>query len=152
MKKLFQYNWQIRTEWFERCRLVPHEDLLVNRVGGAGSILYTLYHIVDVEYSWIRGISGKPDVQVPYEQVQTLALVRELSDSWHQEVRSFIENWSSDLEHELVDISWNDRLYTQGNILRHLIAHEIHHIGQLSIWMRELGIEPVSASLVDRDL
>ncbi len=33
--------------------------------------------------------------------------------------------------------------------MRHLIAHEIHHIGQLSIWSREMGIEPVSASLID---
>ena len=152
MIKLFHYNWTLRNEWFELCKQIPHEELLRNRIGGAGSILYTLFHIADVEYSWIRGIAGKPDVQVPYEQVQTLSLVRELSNSWHHEVRSFIENWSSDLEHELVDISWNDRPYTQGDILRHLIAHEIHHVGQLSIWMRELGIDPVSASLVDRDV
>jgi len=151
MKKMFQYNWQIREEWFERCHLISLEELLANRVGGAGSILYTLYHIVDVEYSWIRGIAGKPDVQIPFEQVQTLSLVQELSDSWHGEVRSFIESWSTEREHDRVDISWNDRPYTQGDILRHLIAHEIHHVGQLSIWVRELGIEPISASLVDRN-
>lgn len=30
--------------------------------------------------------------------------------------------------------------YTKGEILRHLIAHEIHHMGQLSIWVRDLGL------------
>ncbi len=37
---------------------------------------------------------------------------------------------------------------TWGEIMRHTIAHEIHHIGQLSIWARELGRKPVSANLI----
>lgn len=32
--------------------------------------------------------------------------------------------------------------------MRHTIALEIHHIGQLSIWARELGRNPVSANLI----
>ncbi|WP_276575678.1 DinB family protein, partial [Bacillus cereus group sp. BfR-BA-01524] len=32
---------------------------------------------------------------------------------------------------------------THGEIIRHVIVHEIHHIGQLSIWAREIGKEPV---------
>ena len=53
MLKLFEYNWQVREEWFTWCEDVPEEELLNNRVGGVGSILYTLFHIIDVEYSWI---------------------------------------------------------------------------------------------------
>ena len=52
----------------------------------------------------------------------------------------------------MVQPSWMEGTYEKGRILRHLIAHEIHHIGQLSIWSREMGIKPVSASLIDRDL
>lgn len=152
MKVLFRYNWEVRREWFERCKQLSHEELLRDRIGGAGSILYTLYHIADVEYSWIRGIQGKPDMQVPFEEVKTLQLIRELSDTWLEEIAPFVEGWSSELDREMVHISWNDQPYAQGDILRHLIAHEIHHIGQLSIWSRELGLAPVSASLVDRKL
>lgn len=35
--------------------------------------------------------------------------------------------------------------------MRHAIAHEIHHIGQLSIWARELGRKPVSVTLSGGD-
>jgi uncharacterized damage-inducible protein DinB len=42
--------------------------------------------------------------------------------------------------------------FTKGEILRHLIAHEIHHMGQLSIWVRDLGLQPVSASVTGRGL
>lgn len=76
MIKLFHYNWMVRNEWFELCRQVPAEELTRNRIGGAGSMLYTLLHISDVEYSWIRGIQGKPDIQVQYESYKTLEQVK----------------------------------------------------------------------------
>ncbi|MCL6600684.1 MAG: hypothetical protein K6T81_18420 [Alicyclobacillus macrosporangiidus] len=41
---------------------------------------------------------------------------------------------------------------TAGQILCHVIAHEIHHVGQLSIWARQIGREPVSTNLVGRRL
>lgn len=56
MLKLFQYNWQVRDDWFTLCEGIPDEELLKKRVGGFGSILHTLFHIVDVEYMWILGL------------------------------------------------------------------------------------------------
>jgi len=150
--KLFHYNWIVRNEWFELCKRVPNEELLRNRIGGVGCILYTLFHISDVEYSWIRGIQSKPDVQVRYENYKTLEQVKELSASWMQETKSFLDTWSNDFENEIVSVPWAEGRYTQGEILRHVIAHEIHHMGQLSIWMREIGIQPISANVIGREL
>jgi uncharacterized damage-inducible protein DinB len=150
--KLFYYNWMVRDEWFELCKQVPNEELLRNRIGGVGSILYTLFHISDVEYSWIRGIQGKPDIQVQYENYKTLEQVKKLSDSWVQETKSFLDAWSNDLENEIVTVPWTEGRYTKGEILRHVIAHEIHHMGQLSIWAREIGIQPISANVIGRGL
>ena len=42
--------------------------------------------------------------------------------------------------------------FTFGEVMRHVIAHEIHHIGQLSIWSREIGKTPVTANLIRRGL
>jgi uncharacterized damage-inducible protein DinB len=39
-----------------------------------------------------------------------------------------------------------------GEVLRHVIVHEIHHIGQLSVWSREIGKKPVTANLIGRGL
>ncbi|KAF0820757.1 hypothetical protein KIS4809_0284 [Bacillus sp. ZZV12-4809] len=36
--------------------------------------------------------------------------------------------------------------------MNHMIAHEIHHIGQLSVWARDLNLQPVSANLIGRTL
>ncbi|NIK76174.1 putative damage-inducible protein DinB [Paenibacillus castaneae] len=152
MIALFRYNWLVRDEWLELCKKMPAEYLVSSRIGGVGSILYTLFHIIDVEYSWIRGIQDKSDIQIPFDDRMTLQRVKELSDAWRNEIKQFLHGWSSDWDNEYVTVSWSHERYTKGEILRHLIAHEIHHMGQLSIWARELGYEPISANVIGRGL
>ncbi len=156
MQKLFEYNWQVRDDWFTWCETVPEEELLKKRIGGVGSILYTLFHIVDVEYSWICGLQGKPEPEEPpFESFAILSKVQGLSKLYHREIESFITSWTDEMEDlELTEIDPNgERLsFRYGEIMRHVIAHEIHHVGQLSIWAREIGREPVTANLINRGL
>jgi uncharacterized damage-inducible protein DinB len=149
---LFRYNWQVRDEWFELCKQIPNDEISRKRIGGVGGILYTLFHIADVEYSWIRGIQGKPDIQVQYDNYRSIQQVKELSDSWRTELQLFLQTWTSDFEKDFVTVPWTEGRYSKGEILRHVIAHEIHHMGQVSIWVREFGIQPVSASVIGRGL
>jgi uncharacterized damage-inducible protein DinB len=152
LKKWFEYNWMVRDECIELCKQIDHAELLRKRIGGAGSILNTLFHIVDVEYSWIRGIQDKPDIQVDFGDYHTLLKVKELSDSWRTEIKLYLDSWTMDHEDEAVNVAWVKGKYTKGEIMRHVIAHEIHHIGQLSIWIRELGHKPVSANFIGRGI
>lgn len=147
MVTLFRYNWQVRDEWFAWCEGVPPEELTRQRTGGIGSILRTLFHVVDVEQAWIlQGLQGRPKFHYRYENYHSLDTVRELSDDCRPKIKGFVANWSGELEERKLDD------FTYGEVLRHVIAHEIHHMGQLSVWAREIGREPVSANLIGRDL
>jgi uncharacterized damage-inducible protein DinB len=142
--KMFRYNWMVRNEWLELCKQIPIEELMRKRNGGADSILYTLFHILDVEYSWLRGVQGKPDSPVPFENYQTIEKINDLSEAWNKENQSFLFTWSDEFENDVVTVPWIEgSFFAKGEVLRHVIAHEIHHVGQLSIWIRELGLEPV---------
>ncbi|MCR2822490.1 DinB family protein [Lederbergia panacisoli] len=155
MKTLFHYNWQVREDWYRWCENIAEEELLLNRTGGVGGILQTLFHIVDVEWSWIRVLQGKPDFQENFEEFYSLKRVRELDAKFKSEVEEFVLNWQEDMEDNLLHDTLPDgRIVTDtwGEVMRHVIAHEIHHIGQLSIWARELGVKPVSANLIGRGL
>ena len=72
MYTLLQYNWQVRDDWFKWCEQLSAEELLRKRVGGVGSILATLFHIVDVEYSWISAIQGKEDSEPQFKDYQSI--------------------------------------------------------------------------------
>ncbi|MFC0476045.1 DinB family protein [Robertmurraya beringensis] len=152
MIKFFEYNWQVREEWFDWCNKLEIEELLIDRKGGVGNILYTLFHIIDVEYSWIRGIQGKEDVVFQFADYNTLEKVKSLSDKLRIEIVEFLRTNLVDIKEQSVSVPWDEEKYTVDEILHHLIAHEIHHIGQLSVWSRELEILPVSSNLVGREL
>ncbi len=168
MLKLFQYNWQVRDDWLTWCEGIPEKELLKNRVGGFGNILHTLFHIVDVEYMWIMGLRGEPVPEEPlFKDYASLHKVKNLSIQYHEKVKPFVESWTNEMDSRRLSendftkepISSRDAPIrhrviecTHGEIIRHVIVHEIHHIGQLSIWAREIGKEPVSANLRGRGL
>jgi len=155
MLKLFEYNWQVRQDWFDWCDSVTEEELLKKRTGGVGSILHTLHHIVDVEYSWICDMKGKIPQKTGFEECSSLQKIRDYSARCHAEVASFIYAWNSDMENLIYseqDEAGEWESFKYGEIMRHVIAHEIHHIGQLSVWSRELGERPVTANLIRRGL
>jgi uncharacterized damage-inducible protein DinB len=152
MKSLILYNWEIRDEWFQALSDLPIEELIKDRKVGVGTILKTLLHIIDVEYSWIRAINNKPDFSINFEDYRDLNSIIELSNNYRIELKEYLEQWKIDNENEIVKPSWMTKTYKKGEIIRHVIAHEIHHIGQLSIWARELGITPISSDFIGRDI
>ena len=152
MINFFEYNWQVRDEWFNWCKQLSTEDLLKDRIGGVGSILYTLFHIIDVEYSWIRAIEGKDDLVVQFNDYNTLEKVKSLSDTFRNDIVKFIQTNSDESNDKLVSVPWDEDTYSRSAILRHIVTHEIHHVGQLSVWARELELGPVPANFIGRDL
>ncbi|QTH43760.1 DinB family protein [Cohnella sp. LGH] len=155
MLKLFEYNWQVRKDWFAWCQDVSEDELLKKRAGGVGGILHTLFHIADVEFSWISGLQGKPEFTEPFESYASLRKLTDLSAKFHEEVRPFVRLWTDEMElMELSELTPDGEpvIFKYGEIMRHVIAHEIHHIGQLSVWSREVGKAPVTANFIRRGL
>lgn len=153
---LFRYNWMVREDWYRWCEEnISEEELLLDRTGGVGGILHTLFHIVDVEWSWIRILQGKSDFQENFNDYNSLEKVRELDAKFKIEVEQFVYNWEESMDNRILQDTMPDGSIvtdTWGEVMRHVIAHEIHHIGQLSIWAREIGQRPVSANLIGRGL
>lgn len=155
MQTFFRYNWQVREEWYQWCEDVQEEELLRVRTGGVGGILYTLFHIIDVEWSWIRFLQGKPDFQEDFDQYRSLEQIRLLDARFRPEVEEFVLAWDDSMESRpFYDPRDGGSIATDawGEVVRHVIAHQIHHLGQLSVWARELGKKPVSANVIGRQL
>ncbi|UQZ36225.1 damage-inducible protein DinB [Paenibacillus sp. PK3_47] len=155
METMFRYNWMIREEWYKWCEQLSEEELLKPRTGGVGGILKTLFHIADVEWSWVMCMEGKPDFEEDFAEYSSLQQVRALDARFRPEVERFVLGWHEGLERNLLEDHYKaegERSHAWGEIMRHMIAHEIHHIGQLSVWARELGRAPVSANLIRKGL
>lgn len=94
-------------------------------------------------------------MEPPFEEYSSLPKVKDLSRHYHKEVKPVISSWTSEMD-QITGEGINDKGETitlkGGEIMRHIIAHEIHHISQLSIWARGIGKVPVTANLIGRGL
>ncbi|BCB03615.1 DinB family protein [Bacillus sp. KH172YL63] len=151
MQELFSYNWQVREEWFEWCREVDASELTKERNGGMGSILKNLFHVADCEQIWISQLQGKPVIQKDIRSIETLNEVIRYSNMTRKQTESFLSLWTPAYEKkEYIMKSKTGKSYTFSykKVMHHIITHEIHHIGQLSVWAREAGEKPVSCDLI----
>lgn len=81
--------------------------------------------------------------------------VRELDRLFRAEIEGFVHSWDESMEHRPFYDSKPDGsvvIDAWGEIMRHVIAHHIHHAGQLSVWAREVGKKPVSANVIGKGL
>lgn len=150
MIDLFKYNWKIREDSFDEFSKLSEEALLQERQGGVGSILKTFFHIIDVECSWIQAIHDDEVSEPIFEQYKTFDSVRELSSNCQNIVYRHLLKWTPDDEFKSVSVPWSSESFYYGEVLRHVIAHEIHHIGQLSIWAKQLGLKAVNVNYIGR--
>lgn len=154
MLDMFSYNWQVREDWFNWSLNISIDELTKKRTGGMGSILHNLFHVIDCEQIWINQMNGTPVIIKNRNDIANLNEVIEFSNSTKLTTQRFIQSWTPELERKELEIKRRNggtSNFTYEKIIRHIISHEIHHIGQLSVWSRELEIKPVSSDLLFRE-
>ncbi|UTR13066.1 DinB family protein [Evansella sp. LMS18] len=151
---MFLYNWQVREDWFEWCKTIPEEELLKERTGGMKSIINNLYHVIDCEQLWVNHMREQPVNNTSKNSAFSLNEVIKYSDITKLATKEFLESLSPDYENRTLKIQSKSGIsysFTYGKVIRHIASHEIHHIGQISVWSREIGLKPVSSDLLTRD-
>ncbi|SOC42663.1 DinB family protein [Ureibacillus acetophenoni] len=157
MYELFLYNWQIRDEWFKWCESLPVEELNKKRVGGMGSFLHTLYHVIDCEQIWVNQMMKEPVIQRNMQEVNTLSEVIDYSNEIKEKTRLFLLEFRNkeNAKDQVLKINRKEKepyRFPYEKVLLHICMHEVHHIGQLSIWARELNRKPVSSDILFRNI
>lgn len=150
LNRLFTYNWKVRDEWFDWCEKIPPEELIKERIGGMKNILHTLFHVIDCEQIWVHQMLGEPAIEKDMRAIHSLKEVKEYAKSTRESTESLLSEIQYNLRKELVI---NDKFkFSYEKVLYHIVTHEVHHIGQLSIWAREIGIVPVNSDLLIKDI
>lgn len=155
MIDMFLYNWQIREEWFEWCENLSTEELVKKRTGGRGSILHNLYHVIDCEQLWVNQMQGTAIIENDMLNITTLNDVKAFSDLTKPVTLNFFKSYNTENNDKVLVLKRKDgstKSLSHEKVLTHIFTHEIHHMGQLSVWSRDIGLKPVSSDLVFREL
>ena len=149
------YNWQVRDDWFNLCETLSLEELSKKRVWGMRSFLHNLFHVIDCEQIWINQMQGTPIIIKDINEISSLQEVKLFSEQTRKVTQNFLKLYISKGEDRVLEVNnrnGSTNLVPYDKIIRHIVSHEIHHIGQLSIWSREIGMKPVSSDYIFRDL
>jgi uncharacterized damage-inducible protein DinB len=154
INNLFSYNWQVRDKWFEWCRTVPNEELTKERTGGMGCILHNLLHVINCELIWISQMNGTRVSKKDFNQSTSLEEVIMFSNETKTTTKQFLKTVEDDLNEKFLSITTRKGVtydFPYNKVLLHIITHEVHHIGQLSVWSREIDKKPVLSDLIFRE-
>ena len=135
----------------ERFGFKPRPEMLTAR--------QIVVHIAEAEHAWVHHIvDGGPYEEwvVPHEDpaqgwTSTLdapdhAALLALLEEWHRPTQRWFERPAAELGRVLRSRSpvGGERSHTLHWILDHVQEHEIHHRGQLNLYLRLMGITPPS--------
>jgi uncharacterized damage-inducible protein DinB len=154
INNLFSYNWHVRDEWFEWCRNVPNEELTKDRTGGMGSILHNLLHVINCELIWISQLNGTPVSKKEFTKSISLEEVFMFSNEIKKTTQQFLNTEEAYLNEKILSVTTGKGVtydFPYHKVLLHIVTHEVHHMGQLSVWAREIDKKPVSSDLIFRE-
>jgi uncharacterized damage-inducible protein DinB len=93
-------------------------------------------------------MKGEPDEIPDAGDYKSLNQIRLFSNTYRPEIEDFVLGWKEGME----SATKPSMPYSFGEIMQHIVIHEVHHIGQLSIWSQQMGKKAVSANVIGRQL
>lgn len=107
----------------------------------AGDIMV---HIADAEDGWFRYVIKRELDDWPsysLDEYPDIESIKRLISEVHARTEAFLEELdSADLD-RMVQLPWKEAETTLGWIIWHVIEHEVHHRGELSLILGSLGRE-----------
>lgn len=139
--EMFSHWEQVRRSLLVMIDRFSQEELAFKPFESAWSVGQIMLHIADCEDNWLHGVVRQeitPWVFYKYADYPTKELIKEMLDRAHQRTISFLGNLEEpDLQREYT-ISRGDT-FSLGWIIWHVLEHEIHHRGELSLALGMLG-------------
>ena len=148
-----RYNRWMNEKLYDLCEVIPDEQRKEDRGAFFHSIHGTLNHILSSDLAWLSRLTGEPP-----EPPKLGGEIRASFDALRQyrgEIDERLLAWSATLsadwlKSKLTYTSQMDgitRVLAQWILVVHLFNHQIHHRGQLTTLLTQLGHDPGATDL-----
>lgn len=145
--KLDQYfgHWrQVHADTLATVARFSQTELVYAPYAGSWSVGEIMLHIANAEDGWFRYVALRQTNEWPADftlaRYPTVAHIQSLLRQIHAQTQSCLAGWEmADLDRHVV-APWGDT-FTLEWIIWHVLEHEIHHRGELSLILGLLGRE-----------
>jgi len=144
LDQLFAHWQQVHADLLALVDRFGEEELAYTPFPGAWSVAQILSHIAGAEEGWFRFVVTREHAQWPddyrSDEYPTREAIRTLLAEVHARTEAYLATLDlADLD-RVVDGGWVGR-FRLGWIIWHVLEHEIHHRGELSLILGLLGRE-----------
>jgi uncharacterized damage-inducible protein DinB len=154
IKELFVYNYWARDRQLEACATLSNEQFLRSLGNSFPSLRDTLAHLLGAEWIWLERWRGRSPLALPAADYPTLAALQEAWRPVEQGVRDYLDG--------LTEEAYSGRLsftnakgetwtYPVWRSLLHVSNHQTYHRGQVTMFLRQLGVSPPALDVTAAD-
>ena len=150
--ELYRYNRWANARVRGAAAALSGEQLTRDVKNSFASVLDTLVHIYDAEWTWLQRWKGaEPGELPPGAPFATLAALEARWTEIEQEQAEFVGRLTGDMlggTCSYTNRRGQPRSYPLWQPLLHAVNHSTYHRGQITTMLRQLGAKPVSTDLV----
>ncbi len=144
LSELFSHWTQVRSDLLATVDKFQDEELTFTPYDSSWPAGQIMLHIGDAEEGWFRYVVRRELEQWPdysLADYPTTADIKGLLGQIHSRTETFLETLTlADLD-RVVELPWGEGTLRLGWIIWHVLEHEIHHRGELSLILGMLGRE-----------
>ncbi len=146
IRKLFEYNEEVRHRYLEYLAKMPWEELVMNREASFQSLRNIFLHTLNVIDYWLDVLLDEQlCVEMRYDEYTRIGEIYEYMGNVEKRLRTYFESLSSDgLAKKYVRTNDLNEIVevTAEDVLIHLFEEEVHHRGELISLIWQMGGEP----------
>jgi len=146
VKRLLEYNREIRHRYFDTLARLPWEELTKNREASWGSLRNIFLHTLGAIEHWLNVLENKEKTKRRgFDEYINIEDIRRYMEGVEDRLHRYLNGLSqSELERRfsMKNDEGKDVEPTAEDILIHVFEEEVHHRGELIALLWQMGIEP----------
>ena len=142
LARVFSHWDQVRVDLLTTIDQFDDSELIFTPFDSSWSVGQIMLHICSAEAGWFNYVIGQelPDWPVfELENYPTRRSIKTLLVDIHHQTNAKLTNWNLDDLDRPIELPWNNHKLSLSWIIWHVLEHEIHHRGELSLVLGILG-------------
>ena len=143
---LIDFHYWARDRVLDAAARLTPEQFTREMTGSFKSVRATLVHLYWADWAWYQIWHGSfPDGPLSTDQFTDLESIRRAWEEHEAQVRAFVRAQRGTDVHRAVHYTRPDGsagAFALAHMVQHVVNHSSYHRGQVTMMMRQLGVEP----------
>jgi len=146
IRKLLEYNENVRHRYFEALAKLPWDEFVKNREASFHSLRNIFIHTLGATDYWLDFLQKENlHSHKKFDEYQTVQYVRAYMEHVEKRMRNYLDSLPTggfEKKYTVTNDANETIEITAEDVLIHVFEEEVHHRGELIVLLWQMGVEP----------